>query len=54
LPTASARPLFQRLKQGETVELEDGRKIDGQHYLGPATPGKTLAIFGDTALRGGA
>lgn len=42
-------PLFQRLKQGETVELEDGRKIDGQHYLGPATPGKTLAIFGDTA-----
>ncbi|MFQ9622595.1 MAG: ribonuclease Z [Enterobacteriaceae bacterium] len=42
-------PLFQRLKQGETVELEDGRKIDGRHYLGPATPGKTLAIFGDTA-----
>jgi ribonuclease Z len=31
------------------VELEDGRKIDGRHYLGPATPGKTLAIFGDTA-----
>ncbi|WP_426617516.1 ribonuclease Z [Raoultella sp. R2A007] len=42
-------PLFQRLKQGETVELEDGRLIDGSQYLGPATPGKKLAIFGDTA-----
>jgi ribonuclease Z len=31
------------------VELEDGRRIDGSRYLGPATPGKTLAIFGDTA-----
>ncbi|MFK3707200.1 ribonuclease Z [Raoultella sp. BIGb0138] len=42
-------PLFQRLKQGETITLEDGRTIDGKRYLGPATPGKKLAIFGDTA-----
>ncbi len=42
-------PLFQRLKNGETVTLEDGRLVDGRDYLGPATPGKTLAIFGDTA-----
>ena len=42
-------PLFQRLKQGLTVELEDGRMIDGRRYLGPTTPGKKLAIFGDTA-----
>lgn len=41
-------PLFHRLKQGLTVEL-DGRMIDGSRYLGPATPGKKLAIFGDTA-----
>ncbi|MDU4311167.1 MAG: MBL fold metallo-hydrolase, partial [Klebsiella michiganensis] len=41
-------PLFHRLKQGLTVEL-DGRVIDGSRYLGPATPGKKLAIFGDTA-----
>lgn len=42
-------PLFHRLKLGLTVELEDGRLIDGSRYLGPVTPGKKLAIFGDTA-----
>ena len=42
-------PLFHRLKRGEQVTLADGRVIDGSRYLGPATPGKTLAIFGDTA-----
>lgn len=42
-------PLFQRLKRGETVVLEDGRRIDGRDYLGPTKSGKKLAIFGDTA-----
>lgn len=42
-------PLFQRLKQGLTITLEDGRVIDGNRYLAPPTPGKKLAIFGDTA-----
>ena len=42
-------PLFQRLKQGETVTLEDGREINGQRYLSAPQPGKTLAIFGDTS-----
>ncbi|MGE0969736.1 ribonuclease Z [Klebsiella sp. WOUb02] len=42
-------PLFQRLKQGLSVELADGRIVDGRRYLGPTTPGKKLAIFGDTA-----
>lgn len=42
-------PLFHRLKQGLTITLEDGRVIDGRQYLGPSTPGKKLAIFGDTA-----
>lgn len=42
-------PLFQRLKHGETVTLEDGRVINGQDYLAPPQPGKKLAIFGDTA-----
>ncbi len=42
-------PLFHKLKLGQRVELEDGRVIDGSRYLGPSTPGKTLAIFGDTA-----
>ncbi|MEH5011822.1 ribonuclease BN [Phytobacter diazotrophicus] len=42
-------PLFQRLKNGETVTLADGRIIRGEDFLAPATPGKKLAIFGDTA-----
>lgn len=42
-------PLFQRLKQGETVTMEDGRIVNGQDYLSAPQPGKKLAIFGDTA-----
>jgi ribonuclease Z len=42
-------PWFQQLKQGAVITLEDGRVINGSDYLGPATPGKKLAIFGDTA-----
>lgn len=42
-------PLFQQLKQGLSVELADGRIVDGRRYLGPTMPGKKLAIFGDTA-----
>jgi len=42
-------PLFQRLKQGETVTLENGRAVNGQDYLSAPQPGKKLAIFGDTA-----
>lgn len=42
-------PLFQQLKRGESVTLEDGRTINGAEYLSPPRPGKKLAIFGDTA-----
>jgi len=42
-------PMFQRLKLGETVTLEDGRVVNGQDYLSAPQPGKKLAIFGDTA-----
>lgn len=34
-------PLFQQLKQGLSVELADGRIVDGCRYLGPTTPGKS-------------
>ncbi len=44
-----AGPLFQQLKNGETVTLADGRVIHGADFLAPAPPGKKLAIFGDTA-----
>lgn len=42
-------PLFQKLKQGQTVTLDDGRVINGNDYLSAPTAGKKLAIFGDTA-----
>ncbi|QGU11685.1 ribonuclease Z [Leclercia sp. J807] len=42
-------PLFQQLKRGESITLEDGRTINGAAYLSPPRPGKKLAIFGDTA-----
>ncbi|SQI43814.1 Ribonuclease BN [Leminorella richardii] len=45
----SPGPLFQRLKTGERVQLDDGRVIDGSAFLSPSTKGRTLAIFGDTA-----
>lgn len=41
--------LFQQLKLGKTVTMEDGRVVEGKAYLGPATKGVTLAIFGDTS-----
>nr|WP_318384118.1 ribonuclease BN [uncultured Enterobacter sp.] len=42
-------PLFQRLKAGETVTLDDGRTLDGRNFIAAPTAGKKLAIFGDTA-----
>lgn len=42
-------PMFQRLKLGETITLDDGRVVNGQDYLSAPQPGKKLAIFGDTA-----
>ncbi len=41
--------LFQQLKLGKTVTMEDGQIVDGRKYLGPAIKGLTLAIFGDTS-----
>ncbi|MFD1433140.1 ribonuclease Z [Lacticaseibacillus yichunensis] len=43
-----AGPLYAKLKAGETVTLPDGRTLDGHDFIGPAQPGRTIAIFGDT------
>jgi ribonuclease Z len=42
-------PLFQQLKNGETVTLDDGRVVNGKDYLAAPVAGKKVAIFGDTA-----
>jgi ribonuclease Z len=41
-------PIYKELKQGKTVCLPDGRRIDGNEFLSPPVPGRTIAILGDT------
>lgn len=41
-------PLYGQLKAGKTVTLPDGRILDGHDYIGPAQPGRVVAIMGDT------
>ncbi len=42
-------PLFGRLKAGESVTLPSGRVVSGLDLVGPARPGRSVAICGDTA-----
>jgi len=44
----SPGPLYRRLKDGETVQLEDGRILNGTDYVGPPKKGKAAAVLGDT------
>ncbi|WP_018658667.1 ribonuclease Z [Allofustis seminis] len=41
-------PLYGKLKKGESVQLEDGRIINGKDYIGKDKKGRILAILGDT------
>lgn len=41
-------PLYKKLKNGESVTLEDGRTINGNEYLGQPKSGKKVAVLGDT------
>ncbi len=43
-----AGPLFGQLKNGETVTLADGTKVDGRTLTEPPRPGRTVTICGDT------
>ncbi|MBC1807099.1 ribonuclease Z [Listeria sp. FSL L7-0993] len=43
-----AGPIFQHLKNGETVTLVDGRVINGKDYIDEPQKGKIISIFGDT------
>ncbi len=41
-------PIYKRLKDEETVQLDDGRTIHGSDYVGPPQKGRVIAILGDT------
>ena len=43
-----ARPLYRRLKEGESVTLGDGRVLHGADYCAPAPAARRIIIFGDT------
>lgn len=41
-------PIYGKIKNKETVELEDGRIINGQDFVGPKQKGRVVTILGDT------
>lgn len=41
-------PIFRKIKNGETVTLEDGRTIVPTDFLGPVQKGRVVTILGDT------
>lgn len=49
-----AGPLYGQLKQGLSVQLEDGRTIHGKDFVGAPVPGRVVVILGDTRYCDGA
>lgn len=41
-------PIYGRLKNGETITLDDGRIIDGSKLVGPTRPGRKIVYCSDT------
>ncbi|MGD8191634.1 ribonuclease Z [Brevibacillus ginsengisoli] len=42
-------PLYGKLKQGETIQLPDGRIFQPEQFLGPSQPGRKIVVSGDTS-----
>ena len=45
-------PLFSKLHEGHTVELNDGRVIESEQVVGPPRPGRRVVYTGDTRPTG--
>ncbi len=43
-------PIYGKLKNGETIELEDGRRINGQDLCGPTQIGRKMVYCTDTVF----
>ncbi len=43
-------PIYAALKRGETVSLDDGRRIDGRQLCGPTRPGVSVVYCTDTVF----
>ncbi|HZH58738.1 MAG TPA: ribonuclease Z [Metabacillus sp.] len=41
-------PIYQKIKNAETVQLEDGSIIEGSEFIGPAIKGRIISVLGDT------
>jgi ribonuclease Z len=41
-------PIYQKIKAGQQVELEDGTVVNGNDFLGPKLKGRIVTILGDT------
>lgn len=41
-------PIYSRLKNGETVTLDNGKEINGKDFLGGTKKGRIVTILGDT------
>jgi ribonuclease Z len=41
-------PLYGKLKNGETITLPDGRRFNGQDFIGETQKGRVVTILGDT------
>ncbi|WP_110111237.1 ribonuclease Z [Bacillus sp. CGMCC 1.16541] len=43
-------PIYQKIKQGEHIELKGGVHINGADFVGPEKKGKVVVILGDTRI----
>jgi ribonuclease Z len=41
-------PIYKRIKDGEPVVLQDGRRVEAIEFLGPPQQGRVVTILGDT------
>ncbi len=41
-------PIYQKIKNAETVQLGDGSIIHGSDYIGPSIKGRIISVLGDT------